>query len=618
MIQVEGALALAGLIVLTSAAWLTWRWSVGQSSAVPWLRGIAGLPLAYLHDVHEVVARERRAGTMHALTAGGLLVSCLILGIAGLVDWRGPTLGWALLACAAGMSVGAGLVAIRRWPTRPRRLSGGSFQLLPAILILFVVGLTGFGANEARPYALASIFSVGLAVAIVAIALLVALGPLKHILAGTMHLIVHPRRERFGANLPSVGIKALDLTSARLGAGNIRDFAWNRLVGFDACIQCGRCEQACPAFAAGLPLNPKALIQDFVAAMPGGRFERYSGSPHPNGSADLPVNIIELATGGAGVRAETIWACTTCRACVQECPMMIEHVDAIISIRRHQTLEMGATPGKAPVALKALAETDNPGGRALSTRLDWAVDLRLPRFSEVGTADVLFWLGDGAYNLRSQRTLRAMVQIMRKAGVDFAVLGEEELDCGDFARRLGDEATFQDLARRNIEILSRYRFQRIVTVDPHVFNSFKNDYLALGARYDVVHHTTFMGELIERGAIRIAKPITGEVTYHDPCYLGRYNREITAPRTVLDRIGAQRIEMVRSGMRSFCCGGGGGAPETDISGKRRIPDVRMDQIRETGAPIVAVACPNCAIMLEGTKGPRPDVVDIAELLERSL
>jgi Fe-S oxidoreductase len=314
------------------------------------------------------------------------------------------------------------------------------------------------------------------------------------------------------------------------------------------------------------------------------------------------------------IHPDTLWSCTTCRACVYECPMMIEHVDAVIDLRRFQTLELGAAPGKAADALAELRAADNPGGRALASRLDWAADLALPVLSQRRATDVLLWLGDGAFELRNQRTLRALVKLLRQAGTDFAVLGEEELDCGDLARRLGDEATFQDLAKRNIATLARYRFARIVTADPHAFHSLKNEYPAFGGRYEVVHHTTFLASLIAERRLAVAGPLAGRVTYHDPCYLGRYNGEIESPRAILDALGVECVEMERNGLRSSCCGGGGGAPLTDIPGKRRIPDMRMEDAKATEATTVAVACPNCALMLEGVVQPRPVVADVSELL----
>ncbi len=220
--------------------------------------------------------------------------------------------------------------------------------------------------------------------------------------------------------------------------------------------------------------------------------------------------------------------------------------------------------------------------------------------------------------LHYQRTLRAFVKILKAAAVDFAVLGLEERDSGDVARRLGDEATFQNLARRNIATLAKYRFTRIVSCDPHSFHVLKNEYGALGGDYQVLHHSTFIDELLRAGTLQPGRSKAGSVTYHDPCYLGRYNGEYEAPRNVLRALGIEVKEMQRSGFRSRCCGGGGGAPITDIPGKQRIPDMRMADIRETGAELVAVGCPQCTAMLEGVVAPRPEIKDIAELVAEAL
>jgi len=383
-------------------------------------------------------------------------------------------------------------------------------------------------------------------------------------------------------------------------------------------VQCGKCEAACPAFAAGQPLNPKKLIQDMVVGLAGGSDAKFAGSPYPgkaigehSGGPHLP--IVNL-NGKALVDAETLWSCTTCRACVEECPMMIEHVDAIVDMRRHLTLEKGATPNKGAEVLDNLIATDNPGGFAPGGRLNWAADLNLPLLSDKQSVDVLFWVGDGAFDMRNQRTLRAFVKVLKAAKVDFAVLGLEERDSGDVARRLGDEATFQLLAKRNIATLGKYSFNKIVSCDPHSFHVLKNEYGELGGHYQVLHHSTYMDELITSQKLNLGKHKGGSVTYHDPCYLGRYNGEYEAPRNVLNAIGIEVKEMERSGFRSRCCGGGGGAPITDIPGKQRIPDMRMLDIKETGAELVAVGCPQCTAMLEGVVEPRPQIKDIAELV----
>ncbi len=250
--------------------------------------------------------------------------------------------------------------------------------------------------------------------------------------------------------------------------------------------------------------------------------------------------------------------------------------------------------------------------------MNWAADLNLNLLSVKKTTDVLFWVGDGAFDMRNQRTLRAFVKVLKAANVDFAVLGLEERDSGDVARRLGDEATFQMLAKRNIQTLAKYSFKRIVTCDPHSFHVLKNEYGAFDGNYLVQHHSTYMAELIGGKALKLAQHKGSSVTYHDPCYLGRYNGEYEAPRQVLRALGIEVKEMQRSGFRSRCCGGGGGAPITDIAGKQRIPDMRMEDIRETGAELVAVGCPQCTAMLEGVVEPRPLIKDIAELVADAL
>src|SRR5690242_7888512 len=372
-------LLLAVLMLLASVLLYVRRWSAGRPAKVDWVAGLRRLPRAYLHDVHDVVSRERLAGRMHALTAGGLLASLALLLLMAWLGWRGVIPGLLLLVALASAIAGGLLVARRRYPVKPPRLSAGRFQTLPILLLLFPlaaapialaeIGLLPTGADGAPPGQILAVLLL------LVLAGQIAGGPLKHVVAGALHLVVHPRPTRFGATRPAADLQPLDLDQPRLGAGAIGDFPWNRLVGFDACIQCGRCESVCPANAAGQPLNPKALIQDLAGALPTPPAERYRGSPHPPRIGEsLGVPVLIASDGRAVIEPETLWSCTSCRACVYECPMMIEHVDAIMALRRHQTLALGATPGKGAEALAELKAADNPGGRALASRLDWATD----------------------------------------------------------------------------------------------------------------------------------------------------------------------------------------------------------------------------------------------------
>ncbi|MEQ6888730.1 (Fe-S)-binding protein [Halomonas sp. CS7] len=614
-------------------------WRQGRPARVSLLKGLAAMPRRYLVDLHHVVARDKAMSNTHVATAGGFVAAAVLMilvhGLGLGSEVAEGALGWLLLAASATMFVGSCFVARRRRHP-PSRLSRGPWMRLPKSLMAF--SLSVFAITLPTVGLLPQDFGSW----ILALALLAVLvwglgemffgmtwgGPMKHAFAGALHLAFHRRAERFstrtGGSGRSTGLKALDLDDpeAPLGVETPSDFTWNQLLGFDACVQCGRCEAACPAFAAGQPLNPKKLIQDMVVGMAGGSDAAYAGSPYPGkpvgeheGHAQGPIVARE---GQALVDAETLWSCTTCRACVEECPMMIEHVDAIVDMRRFLTLEHGNTPNKGAEVLDNLIATDNPGGFDPGARMHWAADLELPLMADLQQVDVLLWLGDGAYDMRNQRTLRSLVKVLRAAGVDFAVLGNEERDSGDVARRLGDEATFQSLARRNIATLAKYRFQQIVTCDPHSFHVLGNEYGELGGHYRVYHHSTFIAELHEAGRLAFRPWKGGSVTYHDPCYLGRYNGEFEAPRNVLRALGIQVAEMERSGFRSRCCGGGGGAPITDIPGKQRIPDMRMGDVRETGAELVAVGCPQCTAMLEGVVDSAAEVRDIAELVADAL
>lgn len=624
MTRAAPGLSLLVLALAAIAAALALRrtllWRAGRAAKVDWARGLLALPKRYLVDVHHIVGRDPYAARMHALAAGGLLGGSA-LALLGLIPPLGASrLFWGLIALAFGVAFAGGyMVGRRRLPTRPARLSGGRFQRLPFFLAAYSGGAFLVALDAVLGGTLWPLGWLGLGLATVGGLLLVLQidkGPMRHAFAGATHLVAHPRPGRFNGER-ATALMPLDLDVPRLGVATPSDFAFNRLIGFDACIQCGRCEIACPAFAAGQPLNPKRLIQDLAAAIqPNASNAAYTGSPYPQARDVAGVGGPELPLIGAGamIHPDTLWSCTTCRACVEECPMMIEHVDAIVDLRRFQTLELGALPVKAAPPLAELRYADEPGGRPLKARTDFAAGLTLPLISTKGHAEVLLWLGEGAYELRYGRTLRALVTLLHKAGVDFAVLGEEERDCGDLARRLGDEATFQRLARDNIATLSRYSFARILTADPHALHALRNEYAPFGGDYEVVHHTAFLDELVAAGRLGVGALGETRVTYHDPCYLGRYNGEIDAPRRLLDRLGLQRLEMERSGKRSMCCGGGGGAPVSDIEGERRIPDLRMGQAAVTGASIVAVACPQCSAMLEGVTGERPQVNDIAELV----
>lgn len=594
-------------------------WGAGKAAPVDWF-GVLAIPKRYLVDVHHVVAREPYIARAHVATAGAAVGLLALVALNYGVGLHWSALDNLMVLAAALMLAGLFFVWLRR-RRPPARLSVGPWQRLPYTLAAFALGLGGL--------ALLSPGTISSLVALAAVALLLAGaaelalgigagGPMKHAVTGLLHLAFHPRPERFDGRR-STALSPLDLEARDYGVGKPADFQWNQLLGFDACVQCGKCEAACPAFAAGQPLNPKKLVQDLVAGFTNSSDLTYRGSPYPGRAVGQHFGRAGDAIVPSLIEPETLWSCTTCRACVEECPMMIEHVDAVVGMRRHLNLVHGEAPGKAADALANLRETGTQGGFDPKLRYNWATDLDLPVAKPDVPFDVLVVAGEGAFDMRYQRTLRALVRIMKTANVDFAILGGGELDTGDLARRLGDEATFQRLARSNIARLRPLAFHRIVTPDPHVLHSLRNEYPALGGRYDVIHHTALIAELIDSGAVKIASSSDKRpVTYHDPCYLGRYNGEVEAPRRVVTALGRDVREMERSGLRSRCCGGGGGASLTDVPGKARIPDLRMGDAKATGAAIVAVACPQCTAMLEGVTGARPEVLDVAELVASAL
>jgi Fe-S oxidoreductase/nitrate reductase gamma subunit len=428
-------------------------------------------------------------------------------------------------------------------------------------------------------------------------------------------------------------IEDIETTGEPLGVGSIEQFTWKQLLDGDACTECGRCQDACPAYAAGQPLSPKKVVMDFRDRM----------SEYPGALWKWQEPIVErlpflrpLALGlgrpsekalvGEVIEDETLWACTTCRACEWECPVLIEQVGEIVGMRRYLTLEEGRLPDSLAQALRNTERQGNPWGQPRHQRSAWTDGLDVPFMADVGQADVLYWVGcAGSYDPRNQKVSQAMVRIFRAAGVDFAILGEEESCNAEWARRAGEEYLYQMQAEENVAVLKQYKFNRIVTQCPHCYNTLKNEYPQFGGQWQVVHHSEFIQELIAGGRLSLAgRWQGGAVTYHDSCYLGRYNQIYDAPRQVLRSIPGLRItEMKRSRERGFCCGGGGACMWMEHEAGQRVNDVRMDEIEAVGAEMAAVACPFCLIMIDEAATARaaggvPDRLDIAEAIANAL
>jgi Fe-S oxidoreductase len=633
-------LAVSALAIGTARRAALWR--AGRPAPVAW-SGLLAIPKRYFVDLHHVVAREPAVARAHVAVAGGALACLALVAVNDGLRLRLAVLDIALVACAALMLGGAVMMALRRrQPAVAARVSRGPWNRLPLTLGIGAVGMGALAAAAlwhaqiAPWWAALCVLALGIGAAELALGVGLA-GPMKHAVAGLLHLGLHPRPERFrpqpvgpAAQRPAVALKPVVLMRELPGVAKPADLPWNRLLSFDACVQCGKCEAACPAYAAGQPLNPKKLVQDLVAGMAGGTDARYHGNPYPGQEVGRHAGAPDQPVVPGLIEAETLWSCTTCRACVQACPMLIEHVDLVVDLRRNLTLVGGTVPNKGGEVLAALRETDTQGRFPLAARYHWAADLGLPVAEPQQVVDWLLLAGEAGFDMRGQKTLRALVQCTKAAGIVPAVLGAAETDCGDVARRLGDEAGYQRLARQLIATLSSRPAANIVTADPHLLHALRNEYPLMDAawglrlaegRTRVWHHTELLDDLLAREKLRPAAKSAAPaptVTLHDPCYLGRYNGQVEAPRRALKAIGIKVVEMERSGMNARCCGGGGGAPTTDIPGQRRIPDIRMDDARATGAGIVAVACPQCTAMLEGVVGQRPEVLDVAELVARAV
>ena len=603
-----------GLFLTLSAAVYRYRvWHRGAAADVQLSRGLLRVPRRYFRDVHDVVSRDGLSAWMHILTAGGFLawlagtVVIFLFSDSQTAAAIYPIFG---IGCAFAVLAG-GLLDLerrRRSPSgRRAAFSKGAWRMLPVTLVAFAIGLIAAFALDPSS-GLASIASSAVLVLIAVLTCyFVPFGPLRHGWIGVLNLACHPRPARFeGAT--ETALVPVDLDSQKLGVASTRDLAWNRILNADSCVQCGRCEAACPAFAAGQPLNPKYLINQVLGGLPG-LVTKYAGATHPGEENVGP---------GAPVNDNTLWSCTTCRACVDSCPMFIEHVDVIVDMRRNLTLEKGRFPEKTAEALENFRMTDNRDGKPLAERWQWAQDLELPEINKVDHVQYLLWVGNAGFEAENAAMLRALVKVLRRADVDFAVLGAEELDCGDTARRAGDEATFLRLMRENVATLSKYRFDTILTPDPHVAHCLSREYRTFGHALNVLHHSELLAELIAERRIVTRSKLTPRATFHDPCYLGRYMSVFEAPRRILDASSAEFVEMERSGRNSRCCGGGGGAALADVPGQARIPDLRINDVSQAGADIVVVACPQCATMLSGVTDRAQRVVDLAEVVAETM
>jgi len=583
-------------------------------------------------------------GLVHALVFWGfvVLLPTILMALLGAVDedWTLPWLGhqgwYLLLVDVFCVLVLVGVIAafgIRK-VQRPARFEGSHLREADLILGLIAVIVTTLLLWHASQIALGiaewpagwSPLSNAIATAmgdgawletgervfvwlhvLTILSFLVYLPYSKHLHIGTAGINVWFGRTRSRGRLEPLDFEVEDEAALRLGSGTLVDMTWKQMLDTMSCTECGRCQDVCPAWATGKDLSPKLLIM-------GLRDRLFAEGPAVLDGRE-PTALVPAA-----VTDEVVWDCVTCGACVHECPVSIEHVDHIVDLRRHLVMAESRFPAEAGTMLRDVGRSSNPWGKPQSERAAWADGLGV-RVLEPGdpAPEVLYWVGCAAsFDERARASARATAKLLLHAGLDVGILGPRESCTGDPARRMGDEFTFQEQARRNVATLGEAGVTRIVTSCPHCFNTLGSEYTDFGGSYEVVHHTELLAELLADGRLE-APEGTDPITYHDSCYLARHNDVVAAPRAIVSRIG-RPLEMARHGKRTFCCGAGGGHMWMEERGSA-INEERAREAAATGAETLAVACPFCTMMLDdGVRqtGSGLRVADVAVLLAEAV
>ncbi len=599
--------------------------------------------------------RDSAAGLMHSMIYFGFLV---LLGVTTVleIDHQMPeTLkflhgdvyrGYALTGDVAGLVFTGGVVwaIIRRYIQRPYRIRIKTKAEHALILgVLLAIGVTGFGAEMFRiaqgqaagvnldherwsvvGYPLAQLVNgasaqtlttwhqgwwVAHVLTFIVFLAILPITMLRHMFTSPLNMYLKDRERPKGAMKAMPNLTETSLES--FGVHVIEEFTWKQLLDLDACTMCGRCTSVCPAHATGKPLDPREIILKSGEVMAATAAHAPGGKVSPPLSADAEIKI------GANllferITAEEIWSCTSCKACDEICPVNIEILDKILDMRRYLSLMESNFPAQLGNAYRAMENQGNPWGMSQTDRGEWAKDLDV-QILDPGApfaSEYLYWVGcAGSFDDKNKKVTQSMAKLLKRAGIDVAILGPSEMCTGDSARRSGNEYLFQMLAMPNVEMLNTMGVQKIITQCPHCFNTLKNEYPQLGGNYEVIHHSQLLEDLIESGKLDVTNATLEErITYHDSCYLGRHNDVYIAPRKVVGSIkGIEIVEMPRNGTKGMCCGAGGARMwmEEDIGTK--VNDERAREAIATGATRIATACPFCYIMLDdGVKGAGKD------------
>jgi Fe-S oxidoreductase len=605
----------------------------------------------------QTLLRDAGAGLMHSMIYFGFLGLLAVTTVLE-IDHQMPEelkflhgdvyRAYAAFGDLMGLVFLGGIVwaLVRRYVQRPYRIRIKSKPEHAVILgTFFVIGVSGFGAEmfrialEDRPsyeqwsfvgYPLSSLVDgwsvssletwhqwwwIAHVVSFVVFLAILPITMLRHMFTSPINMYLKDKDRPKGAMRPMPNLMETELES--FGASSVEDFTWKQLLDLDACTMCGRCTSVCPAHATGKPLDPREIV------LKAGEVMAATGTP----AVSPPLGVDKEITVSADslferITAEELWACTTCKACDEICPVNIEITDKIFDMRRYLSLMESNFPAELGNAYRAMENQMNPWGLNQGERGDWAEGIDGVQIVDPGEtldAEYLYWVGcAGSFDDKNKKVTQAMANLLRRAGIDVAILGPSEMCTGDSARRSGNEYLFQMLAQPNVEMLNGMGVKKIITQCPHCFNTLLNEYPQVGGHYEVIHHTQLLEQLIDSGRLDVSQATLDErITYHDSCYLGRHNDVYLAPRKVVGSIkGVEVVEMQRNGTKGMCCGAGGARMWMEETTGTKVNDERAAEALSTGASRVATACPFCYIMMDdGVKGAgvEEDVVKVADI-----